>query len=103
MADASANPYTAVAAVLQAARLGYEGKYPLPPKETGDGFGATDTDQGTAADLAGAIDDLIADTALSSAVGQGLVDNHAFMKQQEVAKTADLSPDALRDFYIYFV
>ena len=103
MADASANPYTAVAAVLQAARLGYEGKYPLPPKETGDGFAATDTDQGTATDLAGAIADLIADTALSSAVGQGLVDNHAFMKQQEVVKTADLSPDALRDFYIHFV
>ncbi len=38
MADASSNPYMAVAAVLQAARLGVEGGYDLPPMETGDGF-----------------------------------------------------------------
>ena len=37
-ADASANPYTAVAAVLQAARLGLENGYELPAAETGDGF-----------------------------------------------------------------
>ena len=103
MADASANPYTAVAAVLQAARLGYEGKYELPAMETGDGFETTDTDQGVAADLAGAIDDLMADTALCAAVGQGLVDNHVFMKQAEVEKTAGLEGDAQRDFYVWFV
>ena len=38
MADASANVYTAIAAVLQASRLGYENKYALIAKETGDGF-----------------------------------------------------------------
>ncbi|HGG06070.1 MAG TPA: glutamine synthetase, partial [Aliiroseovarius sp.] len=103
MADAAANPYTAVAAVLQAALLGVEQGYDLPAMETGDGFEVTDTDIGVAADLAGALDDLEADTALTAAVGQGLVDNHLFMKRAEVEKTADLTGDALRDFYVHFI
>ena len=103
MADASANPYTAVAAVLQAARLGLESGYELPEIETGDGFENTDATVGTATDLAGATADLEADTALAAAVGQGLVDNHVFMKQQEVEKTSALDDTALRDFYIHFI
>jgi glutamine synthetase len=103
MADASANPYTAVAAVLQAARLGVEGKMTLPPIETGDGFDRTDAKEGTAVDLKGAVADLQKDTALAQAVGAELVANHVFMKQKEVIKTRDLEGDALRDFYVYFV
>lgn len=103
MADATSNPYTAVAAVLQAARLGVENSYPLPPIETGDGFEKTDAKEGTAMDLKKAVDDLAADAALSSAVGQMLVDNHVFMKRKEVKKTRDLEGDQLRDFYVYFV
>jgi glutamine synthetase len=70
------------------ALLGYEGKYDLQPKETGDGFTGNDAEHGVAASLTEAIDDLAADTALSAAVGQGLVDNHIFMKRAEVEKTA---------------
>lgn len=103
MADASANPYTAVAAVLQAALLGVENNYPLQEMETGDGFEQTDATVGTAADLAGAVADLEADRYLAEAVGAELVANHAFMKSQEVEKTAALEGDALRDFYVYFV
>ncbi|MEZ5715500.1 MAG: glutamine synthetase family protein [Paracoccaceae bacterium] len=103
MADASSNPYTAVAAVLQAARLGLENGYALPPIETGDGFETTDATESTATDLAGAIADLEADTALTAAVGQMLCDNHIFMKGVEVEKTAALEGDALRDFYVHFV
>ncbi len=103
MADASANPYTAVAGVLQAALLGVENGYELQAMETGDGFEQTDASVGTAADLAGAIADLEADTALSEAVGAELVANHVFMKGQEVEKTANLEGDALRDFYVYYV
>jgi len=103
MADATSNPYTAVAAVLQAARLGVENSYPLPTIETGDGFEKTDAKNGTAVDLKKAVDDLEADTALSSAVGKMLVDNHVFMKRKEVKKTRDLEGDQLRDFYVYFV
>ena len=103
MPDAAANPYTTVATILQAALLGYEGKYDLQPKETGDGFTGNDAEHGVAASLTEALDDLAADTALSAAVGQGLVDNHIFMKRAEVEKTAALEGDALRDWYIWYL
>ncbi len=103
MADATSNPYTAVAAVLQAARLGLEKGYDLGPAETGDGFERTDAKQGTAVDLKAAMDDLEADVELGDAVGRMLVDNHLFMKRKEVKKTRDLEGDALRDFYVYYV
>lgn len=103
MPDAAANPYTTVATILQAALLGYEGKYDLQPKETGDGFNGNDATHGVAASLTEALDDLAADTALSAAVGQGLVDNHIFMKRAEVEKTAGLEGDALRDWYIWYL
>jgi glutamine synthetase len=103
MPDAAANPYTTVATILQAALLGVEGKYPLPAMETGDGFTSNDAPHGVAASLTGALDDLAADTVLTAAVGQGLVDNHIFMKRAEVDKTAGLEGDALRDFYIWYI
>ena len=103
MADASANPYTAVAAVLQAARLGVENGYTLGAMETGDGFEVTDAKVSTAGDLKAAIGDLEADTALAGAVGEMLVANHVFMKRAEVKKTKDLEGEALRDFYVHFV
>ena len=103
MADASANPYTAVAGVLHAALLGVDDTHDLPAKETGDGFETTDATEGTATDLAEAIADLEADTKLRAAVGDLLTENHIFMKQQEVEKTAELGDEDLRDFYIYFI
>ena len=103
MADASANPYTAVAAVLQAARLGVEARHALPPIETGDGFEVTDATQGVGASLAEAVADLAADTVLAEAVGADLVANHVFMKEREAEKTNGLDDAALRDFYVYFV
>jgi len=103
MADASANPYTAVAAVLQAALLGVENNYDLPATETGNGFDENDATVGVAGSLEEAIGDLTKDTALCAAVGQDLVDNHAFMKLEEVPKTKDLDALAQRDFYINFI
>ncbi len=103
MADASSNPYTAAAAVLQAARLGYEAKMSLPPIETGDGFDKVDARTGTAPNLRKAVQDLLADTSLVDAVGRELVENHAFMKEREFRKTRELEPDALLDFYVWFI
>jgi glutamine synthetase len=103
MADAASNPYTAVATVLQAALLGVRNKYPLQPLETGDGFTSNDASHGVAASLTEALDDLQADTALSNAVGAGLVENHIYMKRAEVDKTAALEGDALRDWYIWYL
>lgn len=103
MADASANPYTAVAAVLQAARMGFENNYNLAAAETGDGFEKIDAKECVASDLNGAVKDLEADTILSGAIGQELVDNHVFMKRQEVDKCAKLTETEKRDFYLYFI
>lgn len=102
-ADACANTHTATAAVLEAAFLGVKNGYSLPPREKGDGIEVTDAKEGTAADLAGAVADLEADTALCEAVGADLCANHNFMKQQEAEKTNTLDDAGLRAFYAYFV
>ncbi len=67
------------------------------------GSRSRDAKEATALNLKGAMADLKADTALTEAVGSLLVDNHVFMKEQEVKKTRDLEGDALRDFYVWFV
>ena len=103
MADAAANPYTVVATVLQAALLGLNNNYPLQLLETGDGFSHNDAPHGVASSLAEALNDLQADTALASAVGAGLVENHLYMKRAEVEKTAALEGDDLRDWYIWYI
>lgn len=103
MADASCNPYTALAALLQAALLGVEKGYALPAPEAGDGFDRTDAGYGVAASLSEAMDDLEADTVLAAALGKELVEHQVFMKRIEVEKTAGLEGDALRDYYIWYV
>lgn len=103
MADAASNPYTAVATVLQAALLGVQNQYPLQAMETGDGFTHNDAPHGVAASLTEALNDLESDTALTNAVGAGLVENHLYMKRAEVDKTAALEGDNLRDWYIWYI
>ncbi len=103
MGDGSANPYTHVATVLQAARLGVANGYELPAMETGDCFESQDATEGTPENLGAALDALEADAALMEAVGRGLCDNLVFMKRDEIEKTAALEGDALRDFYIHYL
>ena len=101
MADGAANPYTAVAAVLQAARLGFEAGHALPPREGGDALDRVEAKEGTGLDLRRALDDLEKDTALCDAVGRPLVDNHLFMRRREWRKARDLEGDMLRDFTLF--
>ena len=103
MGDGAANPYTLVATVLQAARLGLAGKYALPPAETGDCIERHDAEDGVPDNLAAALQALAADDKLVSAIGKTLVENHIFVKENELRRTAALEGDALRDFYIYYV
>lgn len=103
MADATANPYTAVAAVLQAALLGVKNGYALPAMETGDGFESTDASEGVADSVTAAMADLEVDTALTEVVGQELCDNQIFMRQVEAEKTAEFDDKELRDFYIHYI
>lgn len=103
MADASANPYAAVAAVLQAARLGVEGGYDLPEAEAGDCFMVQNAAFGVAESLAGALDDLLADADLVAAMGPEYCAHHIHMKRVEVEKTSGMTPEGARDFAIWFV
>jgi glutamine synthetase len=100
MGDGAANPYTLVAAVLQAARLGLQHGYPLQAMETGDGLTGQDATVSVASSLGAALDHLQADTVLTQALGAELVANHVFMKRNEVEKTADCDALGARDFYI---
>ena len=103
MADASANPYAAVAAVLQAALLGYENRYELPAVETQDCFMGQTAEYGVAESLGAALDDLEADTAMVAAMGAEYCAHHIHMKRVEVEKTKDMTPEQARDFAIWFV
>lgn len=103
MADGAANPYTLVASVLQAARLGLVNKYDLPPAETADCLENHDAEDGVADDLSGALAELQADTELVAAIGEDLVGNLVVIKQDEIEKTSQLKKDTLRDFYIHYL
>ena len=58
---------------------------------------------GTPNSLGEALEELAADTALVSAVGELLVANHIGIKEMELERTAALAGDALRDYYIFYV
>jgi glutamine synthetase len=96
--DGAANPYTAAAALLQAARLGAVNRLVPPPPETGDGIETVNTTVRCAPDLDTALDDLEADAELVAAVGPALVANLVGIKRVEwrsyveaVADPADLA------------
>ena len=103
MGDAAASPYTLVATVLQAARLGLTEKYDLPAPESADCFTGHDAKVGAPETLPEALQALAADTKLVAAVGELLVQNHIAIKEVEIQKTAALEGDALRDYYIHYV
>jgi glutamine synthetase len=103
VADGAASPYVAVAAALQAARLGVVGKLNLPPAETADGLKNVNTNRHTPHSLTEALDALAADTSLTSAVGQALIDNYLAIKRAEVAKLEEKSPQEVFDYYAPFI
>lgn len=90
MADCGANPYTAAAVVLTAAKMGVDNKYELQPAETGDCFENTDAKGCVAGDLPGALKALAQDSALTQAVGPAFVEHFTAIKEAEAEKTKDL-------------
>ncbi len=85
LADGSVNVHLGAAAILQAARLGVVGKLEAPGQYTGDGFEDGGEGVGRCADsLAGALDDLEADSALVEAIGADVVSNYVTHKRNEV-------------------
>ncbi|MDI9407990.1 MAG: glutamine synthetase family protein [Candidatus Pacebacteria bacterium] len=104
MADAGCNLYTAAAALLQAARLGFIHDYELPLAETGDCINSQDSRDSVAGSLLEALNDLAADTALCEALGPELVTNHIAIKKFEAAEVTALADEtAKRDYYLPFV
>ena len=93
MPDGAANPYLAVAAVLQAARLGVVEMQSAPEPETGDGIESVNTEVRVAEHLGDALDDLEADGALAEAVGTGVVANLIAIKRFEWASYCESHPD----------
>lgn len=83
VADGSANIYTAIAAVLQAARLGVVKELECPAPLTSDGFEDGGTNVCAASSLALALVDLQADETFVEAVGADLVANFVANKQAE--------------------
>lgn len=83
LADGSTNPHQAVAAVLTAARLGYENDYPLDPPETLDCISGASTEVVVPPSLAAALDALEADTEFVEAFSPAFVDGFVTTKRAE--------------------
>lgn len=81
--DGSVTPHQGVAAVLTAARLGYENDYELPPVETLDCIENASTDVVTPPSLQAALDALEADTDLVEAFSPAFVDGFVTVKRAE--------------------
>jgi glutamine synthetase len=83
LSDGAAVVHTSMAAVLQAARLGFVNKLKLGPVESGNGLDTIDATVGVPANLAAALDALEADTDLVNAVGAQIVAQHLTVKRAE--------------------
>ena len=103
MADCATNPYQAVAAVLQASRLGYEGKLPLQPAEDLDGLENVREKRHIPSGLDKSLDALDRDVVLRKAVGEAYCDALLFLKRDEFKRLLGKSVDDVRDFYLPFI
>jgi glutamine synthetase len=103
MADGAANPYLAVATVLQAALLGVADKLPLPRAEDLDGLEDVRATRHAPASLGRALDALEKDRRLADAVGALLVEALLVMKRDELKRLSGRSKEEIRDFYIPFI
>ncbi len=103
MADCATNPYLAVTAVLQAAKLGFEGKYQLQPPEDLDGIEHVREKRHVPSALDKAMDALDRDPTLRKAIGELLCDAMLFLKRDEFTRLKGKSVDEVRDFYLPFI
>jgi glutamine synthetase len=102
LSDGAVNPHIAVAAVLQAARLGVVGKIDPPPPETGDGWKQVDTDRRVAPSLEGALVDLERDRDIVQALGKDFVEAFLAVKRAEWERYAAHTTDWELEEYLHF-
>jgi glutamine synthetase len=99
LSDGAAVVHTAIAAVLQAARLGVKDKTDPGPPEGGNGLDTIDATVGVPASLAEALDALEADSGLVEAVGSDLVAQHVAVKRSEWERYSATTTDwELREY-----
>ena len=103
MPDGAANPYLATAAVLQAARLGFEQGLTPPPAETLDAFEQASTERHVPANLSLALDALEADKSFVEAFGSAAVDHFLAIKRNEWEKFAAAVTDWELKHYLPFL
>jgi glutamine synthetase len=103
LSDGAAPAHVALAAVLQAARLGFESKADPGPPEGGNGLDVVEATVGTPPTLGAALDALEADTALVEAVGADLVAQHLAIKRTEWQKFLEAVTDWELRAYLPFL
>ena len=103
MADCATSPYQAVAAVLQAARLGVAGNMPLQPAEDLDGLENVRERRHIPSGLDKSLEALDKDVMLRQAVGEAYCDGLVYLKRDEFKRLLNKSVDEIRDFYLPFV
>ncbi|MDB9749528.1 glutamine synthetase [Planktomarina temperata] len=103
MADCATSPYQAVAAVLQAARLGVAGNMPLQPAEDLDGLENVRERRHIPSGLDKSLEALDKDVMLRQAVGEAYCDGLLCLKRDEFKRLLNKSVDEIRDFYLQFV
>ena len=103
VADYSANPYFALAALLQAMFLGHKNNYTLPPSETNDSMRDRKSDQHTPDKLSESLQYLKADSVLTTAIGQPIIDHYIGLKTQEVFEMEGKSVEEQFDYYSCFI
>ena len=92
-----------MAAVLQAARLGFVNESPLGPKESGNGLDTIDATVGVPPSLSDALDALEADQELVEAVGAELVAQHLAVKRTEWERFTGATTDWEMREYLPFL
>ena len=103
MADCATNPYQAVTAVLQAARLGVDAKLPLQAAEDLDGIEHVREKRHVPSGLDKSLVALDKDLDLRKAVGELYCDALIYLKRDEFNRLQNKSVDKVRDYYLPFI
>ena len=103
VADCSASPYLAAAAILQAALLGYEKRYELPPPEKAGAFKEVSATRHIQSSLSASLQALRNDSDLACAIGQGLISNYCAIKEAESKELENANYDEIVAYYAHFI
>ena len=103
MSDGGANPYVAVATVLEAARLGVIDRFAPGSPEDLDGIEHVRAERHTPPTLTRALDRLEKDRRLIEALNSLLVEAFLVLKRDEAKRLKNGHIDQIRDYYLPFL